>query len=128
MLWASQFRKDIEVLELFQGRATSLDYQSHEERLRELGFSLAKKKRLRADISLYNSLKGGYNQLRVGCLSQASSDSITGYSVKLYQGRLRLEIRKNFFTERVLRHGDGLPQKVMESPSLVKKDSVPRSS
>lgn len=44
MLWASQFRKNIEVLELVQGRATSLDHQSHEERLRELGFSLDKKR------------------------------------------------------------------------------------
>lgn len=113
-------RKDIEALELVQGRATSLDYQSREW-LRELGFSLDEK-RLRADMVLYNSLKGGYNQLKVGCLSQATSDSTTAHSVKLCQGRLTLEIRKNSFTERALRHWDGLPREVAESSSLVRKD------
>ena len=103
-MWSPQYRRDMDLLERGQRRATKLmqgmENLSYEDRLRELGLFSLEKRMLWGDLNAaFQYLRGSYRRegdSRVYC------DGTRGNGFKLKEGRFRLDIRKKSFTVRVV--------------------------
>ena len=91
----------------------------YEEQLRSLGLFSLEKRKLRGDLITFHSfLVRGSGEAVADLFSSVANDKTCGNGVKLQQGRFRLDIRKRFFTERVVAHWNRLPKDIGTAPSL----------
>jgi hypothetical protein len=120
--WNPYLARDICILESVQRRATrllpelrSLDY---EVRLRRLGLTTLAERRLRGDLLLtYRILHGLEGADFTHFFRAAPACGTRGHAMKLQTDYARLDVRKNFFARRVVKHWNCLPPAVVTAPS-----------
>jgi len=66
----------------------------------------------------FQYLKGAYKKDRDKLFSRACCDRTRGSGFKLKEGRFRLDVRKKYFVNRVVKHWTVLPREVADAPSL----------
>jgi len=88
-----------------------LEHLPHRDRLRELGlFSLVKGRLCGELIVAFQYLKEAHRKAGEGLFIRVCSNRTRGNGLKLEESRFRLDIRKKFFTIRLMRHsGTGCP-------------------
>ncbi|KAK4832544.1 hypothetical protein QYF61_023876 [Mycteria americana] len=114
-LWSPQYKKDMDLLDWVHRRATKMirgmEHLSYEDRLKELGLFSLENRRVWEDlIEAFQYLKGAYKKDGDKLFSRACCNRTRGNGFKPKEGRLRLDIRKKFFTMRVVKHWNKLPR------------------
>ena len=137
-VWSPWNQTDIDLLENVQKKAvrmvSGLRASTYEDRLKEIGLWTLEKRRLMFDmIQVYKLLNNvGNIELSVLKIGDNSSERINtrsqSDSLNLVKKRSSLDIRKHFFTERVVEHWNRLPSEVKHAPTLrIFKNAIKKS-
>ena len=122
-LWCPYLAGDIDTLERVQRRATKLVPEfsklPYESRLRKLDIYSLYCRRKRGDlIETYKLLKGYYNVDWSKYFTLSPVHQTRGHHLKLYKRPARLQLRANFFTQRVINEWNRLPSDVVSAPTI----------
>jgi hypothetical protein len=121
--WRPHLQKDICAIERVQHRATKMIKEikalTYEERLAATGLITLEERRNRGDlIEVFKIIKGfekvDYNNF----FKLTHSGRTRGHRYKLSKSRSRLDIRRNFFSQRIVNDWNKLPTIVVEADSI----------
>ena len=122
-VWRPYLKKDIEKLEAVQRRATKMIEEcrglGYEDRLRVTGLTKVEDRYNRGDmLEVFKALKGLHKMDYRHYFQLAEQTKTRGHKYKLAKSRSSLDIRKNFFSQRVVNSWNKLPEAVVEAESV----------
>ena len=121
-VWAPYKKKDIELVEQVQRRATrqvpGLSGLSYPERLKCLDIPSLKYRRARGDMIEVYKIMQEISDPEATLNLPRSTGPTRGHNLKLFQQRASKDIRKHFFTNRVVKVWNSLPEDVVNAPSV----------
>ena len=121
-VWSPHFRRDIKLIEGVQRRATKLVPElrelSYEERLERLGLTTLEERRVRGDlIETYKIITGKekIDREKFFHIIPPRGNPDLRHNKKIYKKRCETDVRKHFFTQRVIDNWNGRSKEVVES-------------
>jgi ribonucleases P/MRP protein subunit RPP40 len=122
--WRPYLKKDIDNIERVQHRATKMIKEiknlSYEERLVKTNLTTLDDRRTRGDlIEVFKMIKGISNVDYREFLTLVVSSKTRGHKFKLEKNRSKRNIRKYFFSQRVVNEWNRLPKSVVEEAESV---------
>jgi len=125
VVWHPRYKKDTDMLESVQHRATrlvpSLRSLNYSERLRAIELPSLMYRRFRGDaIEVYKYLHGLYkvDSQSLLPLSESSGLVTRGHCLKIQKRSCRTQLRGNFFAFRVVNSWNSMPEEVVTAPSV----------
>ena len=115
--------KDIDALEQVKHSATklvkSLSTLPYEDRLVSLQLQSLYCRRQRGDLIEAFKILNGFMNVQIGTTFTLSTTQLTrGHPFKLFKNRSNLELRRHYFTNRVVNLWNSLPSHVVCSPTV----------
>ena len=114
-------KKDILSIEKVQRRVTkmipSISALTYEERLKRTGLISLENRRLRADLLEVFKILKGFVKVNPATHFSMSDRRSRGHTLKLEKPRARLDLRKHFFSNRVIDEWNALPGHTVEATS-----------
>ena len=121
-VWSLGYLGDLRSLERVQRRWTramrGLEVLPYPERLRILGLFSVQGRLLRADLIQTWKILSGKSAISPAQLFQLDMSSRRGHSKKIFLPRANLEIRRRFFSIRVILPWNSLSEEAVSAPSL----------
>jgi ribonucleases P/MRP protein subunit RPP40 len=122
-VWSPHYKKDVECLEKIQRRATCLvrgfQKMKYEQRLKELELMTLQQRRKRGDLIETYKIMSGLERVEASkFFTRAGTVHLRGNSLKMYKKQARIDVRRCFFSMRVVEEWNKLPEVVVKAENI----------